>query len=91
LKCNSSCFIRLFFRASEEAPLPPPPHRAVQGRGEKRIFLSSSQSFGYGYEAVRIRVNMVPASSKLYLVKSLPGSKSKNILSTWFLPAANSI
>jgi hypothetical protein len=35
-----------------------PPHGAVhvQGVGKKVIFSSSSRSFGYGYEAVRIRV-----------------------------------
>jgi hypothetical protein len=31
--------------------------RAVQGVGEKWIFSSSISSFGYGHEAVRIRVN----------------------------------
>jgi hypothetical protein len=31
----------------------------VQGVGEKWIFLSSSRSFGYGYEAVRIRVKVM--------------------------------
>jgi hypothetical protein len=36
-------------------PLPHPTHWAVHGVGEKWIFSSSSRSFGYGYEAVRIR------------------------------------
>jgi hypothetical protein len=40
-------------------PLPPPPYRAVQGVGEKLIFSSSIRSFGYGYEAVRIRVKTI--------------------------------
>jgi hypothetical protein len=37
--------------------LPSLPHRVVQRVGKKWIFSSSRRSFGYGYEAVSIRVN----------------------------------
>jgi hypothetical protein len=40
-------FIKQIFRA---VALAPPPHRAVQGVGEKWLFSSTSRSFGYGYE-----------------------------------------
>jgi hypothetical protein len=36
-------------------PLPPPPGMC-RGWGNNWIFSSSSRSFGYGYEAARIRV-----------------------------------
>jgi hypothetical protein len=41
-------------------PAPPTPHQqgCVQGVGEKWIFSSFSRSFGYGYKAVRIMVNV---------------------------------
>jgi hypothetical protein len=46
------------FRAPEEAPpCPLPPTRLFREVGEKWIFSSSNRSYGYGYEAVRIRVN----------------------------------
>jgi hypothetical protein len=47
-------------QAPEEAPSCPlpPPHRVVQGVGEKWIFSSSRRSCGYGYGAVRSRVKM---------------------------------
>jgi hypothetical protein len=44
--------------APKKEPPPAPPHRAVQAVGKKWIFSSSSRSFGYGFEAVRIRVNV---------------------------------
>jgi hypothetical protein len=37
-------------------PSPSPPHWAVHGVGEKWLFSATSGGFGYGYEAVRIRV-----------------------------------
>jgi hypothetical protein len=52
-------FTKQIFRVPEKAsppPLLPTLHSAVQEVGEKWIFSSSSRSFGYGFEAVRIRV-----------------------------------
>jgi hypothetical protein len=49
--------MKQIFRALEEAPsAPPSTGLCCAGVGEKWIFSSSSCSFVYGYEAVRIRV-----------------------------------
>jgi hypothetical protein len=49
-------FIKQIFRAVEAAPPPLSPHRAVQGVGYYWLFSATSSGFGYGNEAVRIRV-----------------------------------
>jgi hypothetical protein len=56
LKCNSCFYLANLQGSRGSTPCPLPPHRVVQGVGEKWIFSSSSRSFGYGLEEVRIRV-----------------------------------
>jgi hypothetical protein len=59
--------IKQIFRAAEKAPPPPlRPHRAVQGVGWKWLFLTRSREFGNGFEAVRIRVNLLFLSYDIY-------------------------
>jgi hypothetical protein len=50
-----------FSGLQRKTPSAPSPHRAVQGVGEKWIFSSTCRNFGYGYEAVRVRVKILAA------------------------------
>jgi hypothetical protein len=50
-------FMKQIFRAAEKAPPSPPPPQCCAGVGWLWLFSARSSEFGYGFEAVRIRVN----------------------------------
>jgi hypothetical protein len=49
-------FIKQIFRAIKVASPSPIPPQGCAGVGKKWLFSATSRGFGYGYEAVRIRV-----------------------------------
>jgi hypothetical protein len=70
LKCQFQCafydhvnetqaFIKIIFSATVKAPLPRPlPAPCCAGGGRGRLFSATSRGFGYGFEAVWIRVKI---------------------------------
>jgi hypothetical protein len=92
LFCNFQCtfdnnvlkfiFVTPILRAAEKAT--PPPVLCTQGIGYYWFFSSTSRGFGYGFEAVKIRIQSNNTYSN-QAIRFLVKFSSLKIVAFWFL------